>query len=189
MVQTFLVEETKELIYDSDKINEWKAKCEELGLTKQIALATGDKSPCPFEFMNTVSLRVYENICPAMVNYRDYNKTAIPLEVLSLIALSEKEKYFSKIEIWYDDKSPDPIAVGIIKKAEWDYDRYLIARWGDAIRPFEELKDLAVERFKKSSLLTLRKKISDAEECIKNLELNAELYFNAQAENYNVIGF
>jgi len=128
MVQKFIVEEATELIYDSDKIEEWKVKCEELGLTKQIALANGDKSPIPFEYMNTVSERVYETLCPTKQNYREYHKTAIPLEVLSLIALSEKEKYFDKIEIWYDDKTPDPLAVGYVKEGQYSYKKYSIAR-------------------------------------------------------------
>lgn len=47
MVQTFLVEESKELIYDDEKLNEWKQKCEELGLSEQLALANPEKSPIP----------------------------------------------------------------------------------------------------------------------------------------------
>lgn len=81
MVQSFLVEESKELIYDTDSIEEWKAKCELLGLDNQLALSKPDKSPIPFEFMNTASMRVYETLCPAKEDYKSYRKTAIPLEV------------------------------------------------------------------------------------------------------------
>jgi hypothetical protein len=38
------------------------------------------------------------------------------------IGYSVKEKHFTKIEIWYDDKSPDPFAIGYVQK--WSaYDR------------------------------------------------------------------
>lgn len=159
MIQSFIVEESKELIYDSDKIQEWKEKCEELGLAQQLALANHEKSPIPFECMNTVSLRVYETLCPAREDYKLYHKTTIPLQVLSLIALSEKEGYFSRIEIWFDDKTPDPIAVGFIKDGEWASKQYAIARWGDVLRPFDELKTKAVEVSNTLKHLALKEKL------------------------------
>lgn len=189
MVQTFIVEESKELIYDSDSIQEWKEKCESLGLSEQLALASEDKSPMPFEFMNTVQMRVYETICPMKQDYKKYNKTAIPLEVLSLIALAEKEHYFEKIEIWYDDKAPDPIAVGLIKENTYSFRNYAIARWGDSIRSFDELKDKAMELYKNSTILSLKRKIAESESLLKQVENNTALYFDAQVENYHVQGF
>jgi hypothetical protein len=189
MVQKFIVEESAELIYDSDKIKEWKEKCEELGLSKQIALANGDKSPIPFEYMNTVSERVYATLCPSMEDYRQYHKTAIPLEVLSLIALSEKEHYFERIEIWYDDKTPDPIAVGYVKASEYSHKKYSIARWGDALVPFDELKEKAICVYRNSSLLNLKRKLSDTQNKLDNIDTNTALYFDAQAQGYDVIGF
>lgn len=186
MIQSFLVEETKELIYDSEKIDEWKSKCEELGLSEQLALAQPGKSPVPFEYMNTVSKRVYETICPQKINYKKYSKTTIPLEVLSLIALSEKEHYFEEIQIWYDDKSPDPLAVGFIKKDSWTYDFYLIARWGDVLRPFDELKEKAIKVYKNSYLLNLRRTLAETNEKIANIDNNVALYFDAQIESFSV---
>jgi hypothetical protein len=190
MVQTFLVEETKELIYDNDSLNEWKIKCEELGLSAQLELSTKEKSPVPFEFMNTVAKRVYETICPAKVNYKQYAKTAIPLEVLSLIALSEKEGYFKEIQIWYDDKTPDPFAVGFRKRSgstyDWDYEFYTIARWGDALRPFEELKEMAIKSFHKTQKLGLQSKMIEAKQKLESLEITVAKYFNAEAEAYEM---
>lgn len=189
MVQSFLVEEAKELIYDSDKIDEWKEKCNELGLTKQLDLCAEDKSPVPFEFMNTVSTRVYEQLCPMKAKVRDYDKTAIPIEVLSLIALAEKEQYFESIEIWYDDKAPDPLAVGFIKKGQWQRDAYCIARWGDVLRPFEELKQMAIDSYKRITALNLQRTISQAQFQLSNIETNTALYFDAQVESYHVTNF
>lgn len=190
MVQTFIVQEAEELIYDSEKIDEWKAKCEELGLHDQLALAKKEKSPVPFDCMNTVAIRVYETLCPAKVNYKKYNRTAIPLEVLSLIALSEKEGYFDDLEIWYDDKSPDPLAVGIIKNPDgWTKKTYTIARWGDALADFNDLKQKAIAVFKNTTRITLNRKIADANALLSNIDINAEAYFDAQIEQYSVSGF
>jgi len=189
MVQTFIVEESKELIYDSDKIQEWKDKCLELGLDKQLELANPDKSPVPFECLNMVGFRVYETLCPAKTEYKTYNKTAIPLEVLSLIALSEKEGYFESIEIWYDDKTPDPIAIGRIKNGQWNYNYYTIARWGDVLRPFEELKAKALQVYQNTQRIALNTKLADIKGKIENLNANVEAYFDAQVQNYDVVGF
>ena len=35
------------------------------------------------------------------------------LEVMKQIAFSVKEEHFSTIEIWADDKAPDPLVVGV----------------------------------------------------------------------------
>jgi len=189
MVQSFIVDESKELIYDSDKIEEWKEKCEALGLDKQLDLVKEDKSPMPFEFMNTVMKRVYETLCPMKVGYMDYKTTAIPLEVLSLIALAKQENYFEKIEIWYDDKAPDPIVVGHIKEGQYSYRQYAIARWGDELQSFEKLKDKAIKVYKNSTTLNLKKKLSDTKALLECVENNTALYFDAQIEHYNVAGF
>lgn len=189
MVQTFVIEETESLIYDSDALKEWKDKCEALGLTEQLALAAPEKSPIPFECLNTTQLRVYETLCPAKEDYRKYRRTPIPLEVLSLIAMSEKERYFDGIEIWYDEKSPDPFAIGYKKETEWTRRHYCIARWGDELRPFDELKQKAIKLFRKSAHLSLLKKISDAKALIENIDVNTERYFDSESQHYEVVGF
>lgn len=186
MTQTFLVEETKELIYDSDKIEEWKAKCEELGLTGQLSLMTDGKSPIPFECMNEAVKRVYETLCPMKEKYKTYHKTAIPLEVLSLIALAEKESYFDEIEIWFDDKTPDPLAVGTVKDGTWNKKYYPIARWGDVLRPFDELKTKAIAVYKNTQRLQLSGNIAEMQNRLANLEINVERYFDVQIESYSV---
>ncbi len=191
MVQSFLVEESKELIYDADKLSEWKQKCEALGLSDQLALAATDKSPIPFEAMNEVSLRVYSTLCPEMRDYKKYNRTTIPLEVLALIHLSVNEGYFKSVEIWYDDKAPDPLAVGFTQaKGEYSHrDNFLIARWGDMLRPFEELKSLALTRYTHASRLSLQSKISDLQHRLENVEVNSARYFEGDAQYYDVTGF
>ena len=190
MVQNFLVEEVTELIHDNEKLEDWKQKCKELGLLSQLQLASQDKSPILFDSMNELQFRVYRTLCPANVNYRDYNRTAIPLEVLSLFALCEKEAYFQKMNIWYDDKNPDPIAVGLPHgKSEWSSGSWnIIARWGDVLRPFEELKSLAIARYKISSRVRLEHNISESRMKLDILDSNVARYFDCQVNEYEVVG-
>jgi hypothetical protein len=142
--------------------------------------------------MNQVSKRVYETLCPAKVDLIKYGKTPIPLEVLGLIQLSQREKYFSKIQIWYDDKSPDPLAVGVIPDRNgytWNDELYLIARWGDVLRPFEELKEMAIKVFTNSKRIEITRSIAQAEQQLKTLEIDVQAHFDVQTTISNPLIF
>jgi len=115
VVETFLIEENIELLYDNDKLQKWNERVVELGLSGQTQIVKPTKSPVPFMHMKTSLREVFNTLCPAHVGIKDFNITPIPLEILDLVALSEKEQYFSNIEVWYDDKNPDPVCIGIIE--------------------------------------------------------------------------
>ena len=117
VVETFLIEETQELIYDNEKLDQWNAHVRELGLTGQTKIVKGEKSPIPFMHMKQTTVEMFNVLCPRKVDVKEYDATPIPVEILELIALSNREGYFNKIEIWYDDKTPDPICVGV--KGYW----------------------------------------------------------------------
>jgi len=116
VVETYIIEETQELIYDNEKLDQWNKRVQELGLTGQTKIKAKDKSPIPFLHMKSTLVNVFLQLCPRRVDIKDYDKTPIPVEILDLAALSVKEKYFNKIEIWYDDKTPDPACVGLAGK-------------------------------------------------------------------------
>lgn len=116
VVETFIIEETQELIYDNEKLDQWNKHVAELGLTGQTKIQKKDKSPIPFLHMKESLVNVFAELCPRRVDIKDYDKTPIPVEILDLAALSVKEQYFNKIEIWYDDKTPDPACIGSIGK-------------------------------------------------------------------------
>lgn len=115
-VETFVIEETAELIYDNEKLSEWNRLVEELGLKGQTKITQKDKSPIPFMPLNQVLKTTFETLCPRKVDAKEYDVTPIPVEILSLISLSTKEEYFQKIEIWYDEKTKDPACIGITSK-------------------------------------------------------------------------
>lgn len=111
-VETFLIEETVELIYDNEKLEKWNELVDKLNLGGQTRIVAKDKSPIPFMNLNQSMVNVFKTLCPRQVDVTDYDVTPIPVEILDLISLSVKEDYFNKIEIWYDEKSPDPACVG-----------------------------------------------------------------------------
>jgi len=124
-VETFFVEEVIELIHDGEKLDEWKELANSLGIIGQKSLVSKDKSPIPFLYLKNGMVRVFETLCPVKIDYKSFDRTPIPLEILRLMKLSIDEHYFSKLQVWYDDKSPDPVVIGvneswvIRKKNEW----------------------------------------------------------------------
>jgi hypothetical protein len=112
VVETFIIEETAELIYDNEKLDRWNELIEKLELKGQSSIVSKDKSPIPFLHLKTSMVNVFRTLCPRQVSVEKYDVTPIPVEILGTIALSKKEEYFNKIEIWYDDKSPDPACIG-----------------------------------------------------------------------------
>jgi len=130
-VETFLIEEVTDLIYDGDKLQQWHDKVVELGLTGQTKVVTKEKSPIPFLYMKTGLVNIFETLCPVKSPVESFDKTPIPLEILDLIALSKKEHYFTGISIWYDDKSPDPVCIGTV-------DSYCIHKKGSYTEPVKD---------------------------------------------------
>lgn len=113
VVQSYLVEETKELILDGDKLAEWTELVAELNLAGQLDTVSGDKSPIPFLHIKPNMMNVIQELCPRCVEIDEYKITPIPIDVLKLVKLAKHENYFQKINIHFDDKTPDPFVVGV----------------------------------------------------------------------------
>lgn len=114
IVETFIIEETASLIYSNEDLQKYNSLCEELGLKGQSSIKVKDKSPIPFMHLKKTMCNVFETLCPCKVDVKDYSITPIPIEILELCIMSERECYFNAIEIWYDDIKPDPVCVGRI---------------------------------------------------------------------------
>ena len=176
-VEIYLEPELQEMVANEEVTAEWKQLAEELGMEGQLKLVSPkseggtDKNPSPYIHMNKKAERVFAVLCPEVVDYKKYDKSTIPREVLKEIALAEKEQYFNKICIWYDDASPDPLVVGYIKDGPYDYIKHMIARFGDEILPFELLESKAIARMKKR----MTDKLNAA---LNGIDMTLDEYFN-----------
>lgn len=180
-VESYLIDETKELISEVDKSDEWREKIKELGLTGQEELLNPEKpnaSPVPFNYMNAQMNMVYRALCPKQDKIEDYNKTPIPLQVLSLIALCKQEGYFDDIYIWSDTKTPDPIAVGCRQGGNNIINKYIIARWGDELRSYPELVTIAKERIRENFMTQLDTAKAQIAEALLNPDSHIEKALN-----------
>lgn len=208
VVETFLIEETVGLIHDNEQLDKWNSHVQDLGLEGQTKIVKKDKSPIPFMHLKKTQKNVCEQICPVKVNVKQYSITPIPVEILDLIALSFREEHFHEIQIWYDDKAPDPFAIGIIGEyysynekgtskyfksekeaieyskdgkatfSTWSAEHYLIGKWADVKRSWGELKEMAIERFMAIEGNEFRKQIKNAERGLEDLETSAFDKFN-----------
>ena len=211
MVEVYFNQELEDVVFDIDSQETWKQLSEELGLTKQLDFIKEKESPLPYPYMNESMQRIYSTLCPRRVNFKEYDKTPIPTQVLEQIALSVRDKYFQDLEIWFDDKAPDPLVVGKTCKyfynakgedkkyiyftskeecknhpenkglfCETDINYYIIARWGDVLRPLKELKQIAKERLIDKYASELQKEIKEKTEALKVIQENANLYLLAE---------
>lgn len=220
-VQIFQNEELNNLLFEVEALNEWKDLAQEMGMESQLEISRGKESPNPYPYMNTGIKIIMETLCPTKVGFKEYNKTPIPLEVMRQLHFSIKENHFKHIEIWYDDKTPDPLAVGYTYQfycydrsykhlqneknkdvlfetekeardycnvigfdcygvAKKDENKYLIARWADVLRPFNELKELAKERIIEKYGATLKVEIEEKQQALNKLIDNAILFLNGE---------
>jgi hypothetical protein len=91
---------------------------------KQLDFVKTAESPLPYPHVNNNMELVLNTLCPSHVDFKEYTKTPIPLDVMKQLSFSIKEKHFKRIEVWYDDKAPDPIAVGITEQYFVYNDKY-----------------------------------------------------------------
>lgn len=113
VVETFVIEEVEALIYDNEKLDKWNSIVDNLELQGQKQIIKPEKSPIPFLNMNGDLVNVFSTLCPRSIDVREFSITPIPVEILDLVALAIRENYFNKIEVWWDDKSPDPVVIGM----------------------------------------------------------------------------
>lgn len=179
-IETYLIEDSEKMIAEPEHLEEWTKTVQELNLTGQQELMKEGKSPIPFNIMNTEQERVYGQLCPNQNKVKAYKNETIPLRVLSLIALAEREKYFEGIEIWDNNMKPDPIAVGIVAEGKYGRRCYLIARWGDELRAYTELKQIAMKSWIEEAKRRLKEKISEANLKLQDIEGQAEKHFSGQ---------
>lgn len=111
-VQSYLQNEVLDLVIEPGALDQWHAMVKEMGLEGQSSIAKPDKSPIPYLFMTPSMVATFETLCPREVELKDYKAGPIPLQALEHIKLAQREGHFLRIMIRYDDKAPDPVAIG-----------------------------------------------------------------------------
>jgi len=209
IVQKYYMEENKDLIHDEEQLEEWNELANKLGVTSETKGKT-KALPIPFEPLTQNIENVISELCPSSCDYKLYRDGTIPLEVLRVIDLAEKEEYFCEIKIYYDRETPDPFLIG--DAGHWYemdfYDdskhsikdkkfktkkeveenggkhpaimtitRFLMAKWGDVEKSFDELKRMAYEKNISKTKAECENSILDLQNKIAKCENEAKLDF------------
>lgn len=177
-VETFIVEETSNLIHDNNALESWNQSVEALGLEGQKTVIKKDKSPIPFLWMNSALIATFETLCPTKEAVEKYDKSPIPVEILDLLKLSKNEGYFNEVEIWYNEVDKDPVCIGYhfgkASNRQSDYwkktyaEKYLIGRWADVKASLDTLTKKAMQLFivntKRQLTIDIRRKQRELED-------------------------
>lgn len=144
-------------IINEEVSEEALALIETLGLTGQAQLLSrrtlgeGEivETRMPFRFITAEEHRVFSALFPVMTEIGDYDATPIPLQVLQVAAKAKEFFPFGsspKVGLYVmhpqNHREPDPVLIGRRSKpgATWDVQTFLLARWGEALLPLDELR-------------------------------------------------
>jgi hypothetical protein len=172
--EIFIEPELQEL-ENGESAEQWYSLCVDLGLENQAKLANKSqelKAP-PYMYIDPKTERIITTLCPRGVNYKKYNESTIPLDILQEIAKCEKNGWYKEIHIYYDNKSPDPFVIGIMSTGEhsWNVAKHLIGRWGAELIPFEMLESRAIARLKDDAEIALMELKTQIDFASKNVEM------------------
>jgi len=186
--EIFLQPELEELVLEPEKKTEWEQKVNQLGLNGQLELTKNSEknSASPYTCMNAQMLLAFRTICPARISVDRFNRSVIPIDVLSHIALCRQEGYFKKLEIWFDEKAPDPILVGYVTDSYSESIIHLIARWGDEIIPYEQIVEKAIKRYTDGFILAVKNTQHECEIALNNADTFVRQLFAGQKNEWTI---
>jgi hypothetical protein len=150
-----------ELLYESevsDQQNDFNVEALEilksLGLDAQIALYQkegGETKAFKYREATKEQMFVYLQNFQTVCLLEKFDAEAIPYRVLEILKDAKETNRFTYFGIMYDRANikEDPILYGVIKEG-YSHKFYLLARWGDALAPYSELKKKAFTLYYKS---------------------------------------
>lgn len=123
----------------------------------------------PYMVLDPKTERVIRVLCPAKIEVEKYGESTIPLDILREVHKCKHHGWYHKIEVFYDNKSPDPFVVGFVNNS-WNSPKHLIARWGAELLPFEELERKAIQRMKNGAMSALYEMKAQIDFAYNNIE-------------------
>lgn len=155
------------------------------GQKKLMAPETGTRNP--YRRMTRQEETVFTVLFPTRTKPTDFSMEIIPLRVLEALDRAKQTNLFIAFAIWHDAYGKDdPILIGHIGEPNpqsWNADyfndrgRFLIARWGKALLPFEKLVEMAREKWCADRKAKCSKAISSAKSALETLQEDAQAAF------------
>jgi len=163
-----------------EKVEQLKA----WGLKEAIAKNGG---VIPFPKLSESEQRIWSCYCPTKKDLDKYTDI-IPSDVLDLIV--ETKHLFGNIQIWSEAKETiDPIVIGEIKTGEysWNKDLYLLARWGESLKPFHTITKIVIKKVITNRKLAMEKIQRELKTGLEDNELVVRKYFEGEGGSDNIL--
>jgi hypothetical protein len=136
MVVTDYRTKTAADLLSSETANEWRRLAAECGLTTLIEKQDNGEVALAWLKLDNQTKNALKWLCPMSATLDKYNHDIPPIEALGLISYAQMTNEFTKIEIHYNDRLPDPVAIGTKGN-----EAYLICAWGPEEMPVERWVD------------------------------------------------
>lgn len=125
--------------------------CKSLGLDIQAERQSADSSLVGitaemfFKQMTNYEQTIWRNFLTRQYQkskgqWKKYKYDTIPVQALEEISFAHSLGVFGDIEIWTPERSTDPAAIGVVNLHGNLANRFLITRWGESLKPFEEIE-------------------------------------------------
>lgn len=156
-IETYEIEEVKgefgNMAADSEAI-ELIGRLELEGQQKLTCTDTATRFPYPR--LSASQAVVFGALFPQKTSVRSYSQGIIPLRVLQVVAFCKDMPQTKCLKVWHAASvKEDPILIG--SPGEYSNEEYLLARWGDSLLPFDELKAKALPLIVNNFTLDLTK--------------------------------
>lgn len=158
----------------------------DLGLTGQVdrnKKTDGGETTtrCPYRVMTAKEVAVYSILFPRKVDVEKYSAGMIPLRVLQVIAHAKELNVYKSIQIWAENTRPkDPILVAERQSDKYSTENHILARWGEALEPFEVLADRALKQAMSEIKSSAEKSIAECQKILASLEAHATMKINGE---------
>lgn len=176
-VETYEVQEVTECMADEEQIATTKELIEKLGLSAQEKFyeREGDSTVCPYRKMTKRESWVYGQLLTRQTELKQYADSPVPLRILQ-IASHAVELMPGKLMVWHPENADvkDPVLT-LRVGSDYQYEQYILARWGDELENFEVLAQKAKDIFKVKVMAALEKCRGEVEAMMKRLDSVADM--------------
>jgi len=138
----------------------------------------------PYRVMTAEEKIVYSVLCPDFTMLDEYNESPIPLRVLQVAA--HACDLMEEVEVWYNGSVlvKDPVLVGyqynFNAEPRYRAKAFILARWGDELGSLEELREKAIELWKRDALTSAKSAEEKARVFISTIESKCADHFGGQ---------
>ena len=111
----------------------------------------------PYRLMTREEQAIYSAILTETKRLKTYDSGPVPLRVMQIAAHASSVIPNMELEVWQvpDAAAGDPLLVGRVSE-KYTAKFYMLARWGDALIPLEELRITAFRNLKAKAALQIK---------------------------------